>query len=198
MAVRIITDSKTQYVAVCNATETALIHIEVAEEILPVLKTVLEEKGVEIRGCSKTLEFIDVNQANEEDWTTEYLDLILSVRIVNNLDEAIDHINKYGSGHTDVIVTSDKVRGIRFLDKVDSADVFLNCSSRFSDGFRYGLGAEVGISTSKIHARGPVGLEGLMIYKWKLIGNGHVVGDYSGLNSRKFTHKRISKSCHIN
>ena len=121
------------------------------------------------------------------------MDLILSVKIVDSLDEAIDHINRYGSGHTDVIVTSDRARGVKFMDYVDSADVFVNCSSRFSDGFRYGLGAEVGISTNKIHARGPVGLEGLVIYKWRLIGNGHVVADYSGNNPKGFTHRRIEK-----
>ena len=112
----------------------------------------------------------DVKAATEEDWRTEYLDLIVSVKIVDTLDDAVNHINTFGSGHTDVIVTEDKTKGIRFMDYVDSADVFLNCSSRFADGFRYGLGAEVGISTNKIHARGPVGLEGLMIYKWRADG----------------------------
>ncbi len=193
MAIRIITDSKTQYVAVCNAAETVLIHRDIADSILLRLKSVLDEEDVEIRGCAETLKIIDVKPATEEDWGTEYLDLILSIKIVNDFDEAIDHINRYGSGHTDVIVTSDRARGNRFMDNVDSADVFLNCSSRFSDGFRYGLGAEVGISTSKIHARGPVGLEGLMIYKWRLIGNGHIVGDYSGPNARRFTHSRLQR-----
>jgi len=193
MAIRIITDSKTQYVAVCNAAETVLIHRDIADSILLRLKSVLDEEDVEIRGCAETLKIIDVKPATEEDWGTEYLDLILSIKIVNDFDEAIDHINRYGSGHTDVIVTSDRARGNRFMDNVDSADVFLNCSSRFSDGFRYGLGAEVGISTSKIHARWPVGLEGLMIYKWRLIGNGHIVGDYSGPNARRFTHSRLQR-----
>lgn len=193
MAIRIIVDSKTQYVAVCNAVETLLLHSDISDEILPKLKSALDEKGVEIRGCEQTLTLIDAIPATVEDWRTEYLDLILSIKIVNSMEEAIDHINQYGSGHTDVIVTSDRIKGIRFMDLVDSADVFLNCSSRFSDGFRYGLGAEVGISTSKIHARGPVGLEGLMIYKWLLMGNGHIVADYAGPNTRSFTHHRFEK-----
>jgi glutamate-5-semialdehyde dehydrogenase len=193
MAINIAVDSKCQYVAVCNAAETLLIHKNIAEKILPKLKTAFEEKGVEIRGCTNTLKIIDVKAATEEDWRTEYLDLIISVKIVDTLDDAVTHINTYGSGHTDVIVTEDKARGVRFMDYVDSADVFLNCSSRFADGFRYGLGAEVGISTNKIHARGPVGLEGLMIYKWRLMGNGHVVSDYSGANAKTFTHRVLDK-----
>ena len=193
MAVRIIVDSKTQYVAVCNAVETLLVHVGIATELLPRIKEALEEKGVEIRGCKDTLKVIDVKPATEEDWKTEYLDLILSIKLVDRLDDAIDHINKYGSRHTDVIVTSDRARGVKFMDYVDSADVFMNCSSRFSDGFRYGLGAEVGISTSKIHARGPVGLEGLLIYKWRLIGNGQIVADYSGKVARAFTHQCLQK-----
>jgi glutamate-5-semialdehyde dehydrogenase len=193
MAINIAVDSKCQYVAVCNAAETLLVHKDIAKKILPKLKTAFEEKGVEIRGCANTLKTIGVKAATAEDWRTEYLDLIISVKIVDTLDDAVTHINTYGSGHTDVIVTEDKARGIRFMDYVDSADVFLNCSSRFADGFRYGLGAEVGISTNKIHARGPVGLEGLMIYKWRLMGNGHVVSDYSGANAKTFTHRVLDK-----
>ena len=193
MSVRIAVDSKCQYVAVCNAAETLLVHRDLARAFLPRLKEALEERGVEIRGCEQTVRVIDVKAATEQDWRTEYLDLILSVKIVDSLDEAIDHINRYGSGHTDVIVTSDRARGVKFMDYVDSADVFVNCSSRFSDGFRYGLGAEVGISTNKIHARGPVGLEGLVIYKWRLIGNGHVVADYSGKSGKVFTHRSLQK-----
>jgi glutamate-5-semialdehyde dehydrogenase len=193
MAVRIAVDSKCQYVAVCNAAETLLVHKDIGSVFLPQLKVALEEKGVEIRGCEKTLQIIDVTPATEEDWQTEYLDLILAVKIVDSLDEAIDHINRYGSGHTDVIVTSDKTRSIKFMDHVDSAGVFVNCSSRFADGFRYGLGAEVGISTNKIHARGPVGLEGLVIYKWRLVGKGQLVADYSGKDARAFTHRRLEK-----
>jgi glutamate-5-semialdehyde dehydrogenase len=193
MAVNICVDSKCQYVAVCNAAETILVHKEISEKILPKLKTALESKGVEIRGCDATRAIINVNPATEADWGTEYLDLIVSVKIVDSQDAAISHINTYGSGHTDVIVTQDKERGFRFMDYVDSADVFLNCSSRFSDGFRFGLGAEVGISTSKIHARGPVGLEGLMIYKWRMVGKGHVVADYAGPHAKAFTHRTLDK-----
>ena len=194
MAVRVVVDSKCQYVAVCNAAETLLVHREIAADFLPRIKAVLEEKGVGIRGCEETRKLIDVIPATDEDWRTEYLDLILSVKVVAGLEEAIAHINHYGSGHTDVIVTADRDRGVRFMDTVDAADVFLNCSSRFSDGFRYGLGAEVGISTSKIHARGPVGMEGLVIYKWRLIGNGHIVADYAGADAKPFTHRPLQKT----
>jgi len=190
-ALGITVDSKCQYVAVCNAVETLLVHKDIAGAFLPAAKTALEEKGVEIRGCERTRECIDARPADEKDWGTEYLDLILSVKVVDSLEEAVNHINKYGSGHTDAIVTEDRGRGLRFMDRVDTADVFLNCSTRFSDGFRYGLGAEVGISTNKIHARGPVGLEGLVIYKWRLFGDGHVVSDYAGENPRAFTHRNI-------
>ena len=190
-AVRITVDSKCQYVAVCNAAETLLVHAGIASAFLPMAKEALEAKGVEVRGCERTREIIDAVPATEEDWRTEYLDLILSVRVVDSLEQAVEHINRYGSGHTDVVVTADRERGARFMDHVDSADVFLNCSTRFSDGFRYGLGAEVGISTNKIHARGPVGLEGLVIYKWRLFGNGQIVADYSGEGARRFTHKPI-------
>lgn len=193
MAVKIAIDSKTQYVAVCNAAETVLVHKDMAQTLLPRLKNALEEKGVEIRGCDATRKIIDAKPAIENDWRTEYLDLIISIKVVDSMDAAIDHINRYGSGHTDVIVTSDKTNGVKFMDYVDSACVFLNASSRFSDGFRFGLGAEVGISTSKIHARGPVGLEGLLIYKWRLVGNGHIVADYSGKDARPYTHRRLDK-----
>ncbi len=192
MAVNITVDSKCQYVAVCNAAETLLVDNKIAEKFLPKVKTALEEKGVELRGCEKTASIIEVKPATEEDWSTEYLDYILSIKIVEGLENAIDHINHYGSGHTDTIVTADKEKTERFMDLVDSANVLWNCSTRFADGFRYGLGAEVGISTNKIHARGPVGLEGLVIYKWKLLGTGQVVADYAGKNAKKnFTHKKI-------
>jgi glutamate-5-semialdehyde dehydrogenase len=194
MAERIVVDSKTQYVAVCNAAETLLVHRAVAEAILPRLKTALENRGVEIRGCHRTAGIIDVMPASEEDWRTEYLDYILSIRVVDSLDAAVDHINAFGSGHTDVIVSADRQRGIRFMNTVDSADVFLNCSSRFCDGFRFGLGAEVGISTNKTHARGPVGLEGLVIYQWRMIGHGQVVADYTGPEARRFTHRKLDQS----
>jgi len=192
MAVNITVDSKCQYVAVCNAAETLLIDSKIAEKFLPKVKTALEKNNVELRGCGKTTSIIDIQPATEEDWSTEYLDYILSIKIVDGLDEAIDHINKYGSGHTDTIVTANKEKAGMFMDKVDSANVLWNCSTRFADGFRYGLGAEVGISTNKIHARGPVGLEGLTIYKWKLIGSGHIVADYAGSNpKKKFTHRKL-------
>jgi glutamate-5-semialdehyde dehydrogenase len=194
MAERIVADSKTQYVAVCNAVETLLVHRAIAAAVLPRIKTALENRGVEIRGCPRTAGIIDVMPASEEDWRTEYLDYILSIRVVDSLDAAVDHINAFGSGHTDVIVSPDRQRGIRFMTTVDSADVFLNCSSRFCDGFRFGLGAEVGISTNKTHARGPVGLEGLVIYQWRMIGHGQIVADYTGPEARPFTHRKLDKS----
>jgi glutamate-5-semialdehyde dehydrogenase len=191
MAVNIVVDSKCQYVAVCNAAETLLVDEKIAPTFLPRAKATLEQKGVELRGCPKTAALIDVKPATEQDWSTEYLDLILSIKVVAGLDEAIEHINRYGSRHTDAVVTADKEKADRFMALVDSANVFWNCSTRFADGYRYGLGAEVGISTNKIHARGPVGLEGLVIYKWKLLGTGQIVADYSGPNAKKFTHKKI-------
>lgn len=193
MAVKITVDSKTQYCAVCNAAETLLVHKDIAAKFLPVVKTALEAKNVELRGCEKTRKIIDIKPADDADWKTEYLDLILSIKIVDSLDEAIEFINTFGSHHTDAIVTGDKNAAEKFLNLVDSADVFLNASTRFADGFRFGLGAEVGISTNKIHARGPVGLEGLVIYKWKLLGTGQIVADYSSANGKKFTHKNLKK-----
>jgi glutamate-5-semialdehyde dehydrogenase len=193
MAVRICVDSKCQYVAVCNAAETILVHAAAAADFLPRLAEALGKNGVEIRGCPETTRFIDAKPATEQDWAAEYLDLIVAVKVVDNLDSAVAHVNRFGSHHTDVIVTSDQGRGRRFMDTVDSANVFVNCSSRFSDGFRYGLGAEVGISTNKIHARGPVGLEGLVIYKWRLVGNGHVVADYTGKGAKAFAHRPLEK-----
>ncbi|MHC4570484.1 MAG: glutamate-5-semialdehyde dehydrogenase [Planctomycetota bacterium] len=190
MAVNIAVDSKCQYVAVCNAAETLLVDDKIASSFLPKAKQALEEKGVELRGCEKTRAEISVSAATEKDWGTEYLDKILSIKVVAGVDEAIEHINRYGSGHTDAIVTADKEKAAKFMDLVDSANVFWNCSTRFSDGFRYGLSAEVGISTNKIHARGPVGLEGLLIYKWKLVGTGQVVADYSG-GGKGFRHKKV-------
>ena len=191
MALRIVVDSKTQYVAVCNAAETLLVHQEVADAFLPAVKEALEAKGVEIRGCDATRGRIETAAATEADWSTEYLDLVLSIKVVDSMNSAVSHINQYGSGHTDVIVTADPGRGVYFMDYVDSAGVFVNCSSRFSDGFRFGLGAEVGISTNKIHARGPVGLEGLVIYQWRMIGNGHLDADFSGPEGKSFSHTPI-------
>ena len=196
MAERIVVDSKTQYVAVCNAAETLLVHADIAEAFLPRIQTALASKNVEIRGCERTTGIIAVKPAHPEDWRTEYLDYILSLRVVDGLDDAVAHINTYGSGHTDVIVSSARERGLQFMNLVDSADVFYNCSSRFSDGFRFGLGAEVGISTNKTHARGPVGLEGLVIYQWRMMGQGQIVADYAGPSARQFSHRPIDKSFH--
>ncbi|MDI9482357.1 MAG: glutamate-5-semialdehyde dehydrogenase [Bacillota bacterium] len=190
MAVDVVNDSKTQYVAVCNATETLLVHSDIAASFLPKLKKKTDQKNVILKGCEKTRKIIDVQAVSVDDWKTEYLDYILSVKVVDSLDEAINHINTFGSGHTDTIITSDQSAAERFMDMVDSANVFWNCSTRFSDGFRYGFGAEVGISTNKIHARGPVGLEGLLIYKYKLKGDGHIVSDYAG-RKREFTHRPL-------
>ncbi len=195
MAIRIATDSKCQYVAVCNAAETLLVHAGIAEAFLPKMKIAFDKHNIEVRGCDRTRRILDTKPATETDWRTEYLDYIISIRIVDNMEQAVEHINRYGSHHTDAIVTSDPAVANRFMALVDSANVFWNASTRFADGFRFGLGAEVGISTNKIHARGPVGMEGLLIYKWKLLGHGHIVADYSGTNARGFTHKPLDKDC---
>ena len=197
MAVNITVDAKTQYAAVCNSVETLLVHKSVAEKFLPLAKDALEAKGVELRGCEKTRKIINIKPADEKDWATEYLAEILSIRTVDSIDDAIDHINNYGSHHTDAIITQSRTVAAEFMQLVDSANVFLNVSTRFSDGYRYGLGAEVGISTSKLHARGPVGLEGLVIYKWKLVGSGQIVADYAGENAKPFTHKKLKNDFHL-
>ncbi len=194
MAVRVATDSKTQYVSVCNATETILVHSNVASVVIPKLTKSLKSHNVEIFGCERTQAIIDCEAV--ESWKMEYLDYKVSIRVVDSIEDAIDHINTYGSRHTDCIITKNPQSAETFFNLVDSADVFWNCSTRFADGFRYGLGAEVGISTSKIHARGPVGLEGLTIYKWKLKGNGQIVADYVSGKST-FTHKSIDKKFSI-
>ncbi len=191
MAVNIIADSKAQYPAVCNALETLLVHRDAAQTLLPSLKKRMDSMGVSLSGCEETRRYIEVEPASEEDWKTEYLDLKLSIRITESLDAAVEHINYYGSGHTDSIITSDMIKAEFFMNRVDSANVFCNASTRFSDGYRYGLGAEVGISTSKIHARGPVGLEGLVIYKYRLFGEGHIVSDYVQ-GKRNFKFQNIS------
>lgn len=193
MAAKIVLDAKTQYVAVCNATETLLVHEKIAAQFLPVIKQALVGKNVELVGCPKAQELIAVNPATEQDWKSEYLDYKLAIKVVSSLQQAINHINTYGSGHTDSIITGNKARAYNFMEFVDSGNVFWNCSTRFSDGFRYGFGAEVGVSTSKLHARGPVGLEGLLIYKYKLLGNGHVVEDYAN-RSKVFTHRNLHKT----
>lgn len=193
-AVEVVVDSKTQYVAVCNALETLLVHTDIAASFLPKVKAALEEKDVTLKGCERTRELIDIEPAGESDWQTEYLDLILSVKVVDGFDDAVKHINTYGSHHTDTILTENKDTAERFMNNVDSANVFWNCSTRFSDGYRFGLGAEVGVGTGKIHARGPVGMEGLLIYKWKLYGSGQLVSDYSGSGARSFSHRPIENA----
>ena len=192
MAVAIAVDSKTQYVAVCNAIETLLVHRDAAERLLPEVGARLTEAGVELRGCERSCELLPgMSRASEQDWAAEYLDYILAVRVVDSLEDAIEHINRYGSGHTDGVVSTDESVAEQFMKGVDSASVMWNCSTRFADGYRYGLGAEVGISTAKIHARGPVGLEGLLSYAWRLYGSGQVVSSYTGPGAKRFTHREL-------
>ncbi len=186
-------DAKVQYPAVCNAVEALLIHEEIIEDFLPSIVDRYKNAGVKIKSDEKALNFIRADKATEKDWTTEYNDLIISIKTVSSLKESIDHINKYGSKHTDSIVTENKNKAKRFMKRVDSASVFHNTSTRFSDGYRYGLGAEVGISTGKTHARGPVGLEGLTTYKYYLEGNGHIVSEYVGENAKEFKHETIDE-----
>jgi len=193
-ALKICYDAKVQYPAVCNAAETILVHSKVAGKFLPRLAEVYRGAGVEIRGCSKTRKIVEwVKSAKEVDWATEYLDLVVSIKVVDSLGEAVDHINRYGSGHTDSIVTESRRAALEFMTGVDSSSVMVNASTRFSDGYRYGLGAEVGISTGKIHARGPMGLEGLTTTKYYVVGDGHVVADYVGERARRFTHRPLEK-----
>lgn len=185
-AVPIIIDSKTQYVAACNTAETLLVHKDIADLIIPLLADASGDK-IKYRCDARSMSLIPCDEATEEDYRTEYLDYILSIKVVNDIDEAIAHINRYGSHHTDCIITEDKDSADKFMALVDSAGVYQNCSTRFADGFRYGFGAEVGISTGKLHARGPVGLDGLVTYKYKLVGEGHIVADYaSGASTFKF------------
>ena len=193
-AIPIIVDAKIQYTAACNAVETLLIHRDIAEEFIPKLAEALAENGVKLRGTKEVTDIVDswknssgeTSGEKEFDYETveenefkEYLALIVSAKLVSDVNEAIDHINVHGSHHTDCIVTENSETADVFIQLVDSAGVYQNCSTRFADGFRYGFGAEVGISTSKIHARGPVGLEGLVTYKYKLVGHGQIVGDYA-------------------
>ncbi len=192
-AIDVAYDSKVQYPAVCNAMETLLVHEEIAPMFLPLIIAEYRKAGVEVRGCPRTMEIAkgqEVIPATEEDWKKEYSDLIVSVKVVDGVNDAIEHINRYGSRHTESIVTESHDVAARFMEFVDAANVFQNASTRFSDGFRYGLGAEVGISTGKLHARGPVGLEGLTIYKYKLFGKGQTVASYSK-GQRKFKHRAI-------
>lgn len=174
-ALLVALNSKTQRYGTCNTMETLLVDAEVAEKLLPELATLFEQKGVELRGCQLSRDILpQINEATEEDWSTEYLAPILALKVVANMDAAIAHINKYGSHHTDSIITESYTRGRQFLARVDSSSVMINASTRFADGFEYGLGAEIGISTDKIHARGPVGLHGLTSEKFVVLGDGHI------------------------
>lgn len=187
-AIDIVVDSKTQYPAACNSVETLLVDEAAAHTFLPKAAKALKETGVKLLGCPRTRAVIDCGEASEEDWHTEYVGLTLSVKVVDSVYEAVRHINKYGSGHTDCIVTQDNAAADFFVNNVDSAGVYKNCSTRFADGYRYGFGAEVGISTSKLHARGPVGIEGLVSYRYLLEGDGDVVADFAN-GKRKFIHQ---------
>ena len=191
MAVRIAVDAKTQAPATCNSIETLLVHREIAPAFLPALAAAMAEKGVELRADAGTAPFLPGSKpATDADWDEEYLSPVLSVKAVGSLREAVAHVNEHGSRHTDAIVTEDEAAAERFLASVDSADAFWNCSTRFADGFRFGLGAEVGISTGKLHARGPVGLEGLTTYRWLLRGHGETVAPFAEGTAR-FTHKPL-------
>jgi glutamate-5-semialdehyde dehydrogenase len=192
MAQQVIIDAKVQYPAACNSVEKVLVHQAVAAEFLPRLVTALHSSGVEVRGCPRTRSLLPnqpIFSATEEDWSAEYGDLRLTVKVVEDLAEAVEHINHYGSRHTESILTRDAAAAALFMDEVDAAGVFHNASTRFADGYRYGLGAELGISNSKLHARGPVGLDGLLTYKYKLHGSGQTVTDYVH-GPRNFKHKR--------
>lgn len=175
MAIDIAVNAKAQRFGVCNAMETLLIDNTIAENVLPLLKQQFDVKGVELRGCEETCSLLPgITHATEQDWYQEYLGPILSIRVVDGLSQAMDHIQKYGSHHTDTIVTNNDSIAHRFLREVDSSSVMVNASTRFADGFEYGLGAEIGISTDKLHARGPVGLEGLTTQKYIVLGDGNI------------------------
>lgn len=217
-SVPVIVDAKTQYPAVCNAVETLLVNRKIAADALPVVLEALVKAGVKLRGTKEVAELVkelasagklcgqgtaasegaecvdakafDVEVMGEEDFATEYTDLIISIKLVEDVAEAADHINKFGSHHTDCILTEDDAAAAYFMQMVDSAGVYRNCSTRFADGFRYGFGAEVGVSTGKLHARGPVGLEGLVTYKYRLTGEGQLVGDYVS-GKKEFHHKDL-------
>jgi glutamate-5-semialdehyde dehydrogenase len=192
-ALDIAFDSKVQYAAACNAMETLLVHERIAGEFLPHIVSRFQAAGVQVRACPRSIKLGQVPgviPASDDDWSTEYSDLIVAIKVVHDTNEAIEHINRYGSGHTEAIVTEDTQAAAQFMDRVDAAGVYHNVSTRFADGYRYGFGAEVGISTSKLHARGPVGLEGLTTYKYKLIGDGHTVASYVR-GERRFKHRRV-------
>ncbi|MEM8503514.1 MAG: glutamate-5-semialdehyde dehydrogenase [Cyanobacteria bacterium P01_D01_bin.1] len=191
-AISIAVDAKVGYPSACNAIETLLVHEEIADSALPLLAKALQSEIVELRGDSKTRQILpEISAATEADWSTEYSDLILAVRVVDSVESAIAHINTYGSRHTEAIATTNQTAADTFMSQVDAAGVYHNCSTRFADGFRYGFGAEVGISTQKMPPRGPVGLEGLVTYKYQLVGNGHVVATYTGADAKAFTHRDI-------
>jgi glutamate-5-semialdehyde dehydrogenase len=191
-ALRIALDSKIQYPAACNAMENLLVHKEIASKIIPKLVEKFQENGVSLVGCDETCKIsTGLLLASENEWDEEYNDLKLAIKVIGGLEEAISFINEHGSGHTDTIITENVEIAEVFMNGVNSSSVICNASTRFADGFRYGLGAEIGISTNKTHARGPVGLEGLIIYKYKVYGKGQIVSDYSGENARSFTHKPI-------
>lgn len=192
-ALPILVDAKTQYTAACNAVETLLVNRKIAAGFLPAAKKALEGAGVKLRGTEEAASLLSCEIMGEEDFDTEYLALTLSVKLVDSLEEAVAHINHFGSHHTDCIITENKEHALKFMQLVDSAGVYQNCSTRFADGFRYGFGAEVGISTGKIHARGPVGLEGLVTYKYQLFGNGQIVGDYAS-GKKQFHFKDLNKN----
>ena len=193
-AVNVAEDSKLQNVSVCNAMETLLVHRDVAPTFLPAFAARVAPRGVRLLGDERTRAIISCEPATEEDWKTEYLDAVLSIKVIDCLEEAIDHINKYGSHHTDCIVTENESTAGEFLNRVDSAGVYWNVSTRFADGFVYGFGAEVGIATGKLHARGPMGLDGLTTYKYKLIGSGQTMAEMKS-GQRKYTHKRCYEEC---
>jgi len=197
-----------QIPSACNSVETVLIHRAILAKLLPELCSTLQSKNVELRlddRCQEELrqamqgdksplaplDLTKIKAAREDDWKSEYCDLILSIKAVDSMQDAIAHINKYGSGHTESMVAEDASRFQEFFAQVNSSGVFLNASTRFADGFRYGFGAEVGISTARLHPRGPVGVEGLVTYKYKLLGQGHLVADYVGTHARSFTHRDL-------
>jgi len=189
MAADVAFDAKVQYPAVCNAVETLLVSESVADEFLPGMVQRYEDAGVELRGDEATRDIVDIDPATEDDWDTEYGDLELAIKVVEDVYDAVDHVNAHGSKHTESILTEDEDAAAVFMRGIDAASVFHNASTRFADGYRYGLGAEVGISTGKIHARGPVGLEGLTTYKYYLEGDGQLVATYSGEDAAPFTHE---------
>jgi glutamate-5-semialdehyde dehydrogenase len=196
-ALKVCFDSKVQYPAACNAIETLLVNRKIADSFLLKMAEIYIKAGVKLRCDNESYillasrGFSPLEKATEEDWSLEYNDLTLSIKLVDSIKEAIDHINKFGSHHTDGIITENSSRRKEFIGLVDSSSVMVNASTRFADGYRYGKGAEVGISTNKIHSRGPVGMEGLLIYKYILLGKGHVVSNYAGNNAKPYTHMKL-------